>query len=194
MKKTRILTIITIISVAFILSCVPAMAAGLRYTKTLIYFYVNALDEVTVTLVGQASGNITSAAGNQTINMNFTCNSPTCNWVNVSVSGGGTQDASSPGIKIVNTGSAPAQINISSNITLPGSGDASCLGFRYSNATITYPPTLNVPNITASNTTLVDSTSFTNSKELDVWLFGNFSGCNAQTVLSEFYVFAYFTS
>lgn len=194
MIGTKILTFITIVLIAITLSCIPALAAGLEYTKTLLYFYVNAFDEVTVTLVGSTGETTAASPGTQTSDtLNFTCGTPTCPWLNVTTSLGGTQTDISPGINIKNTGSSNAQINISVNASLPGGGVSSCLDLKYENETWDGDAEANAVDLSTANITLVNATSFVHNEDLDVWLFGNFTDCQAQTTLLQFYVWAMFS-
>jgi hypothetical protein len=186
--RNKLLTFAAIVSVAAALLGIPALASGLEYTKTILYFNVQALDEVTVTLVNEASFTGTSTAGNLTSSaLNFTCQAQDCMWINASLSGGGgTQDDDVPAITIDNTGTTNAQINISANVTLPA---ATCFNLRYSNGAITYPPEL---HLNTTNVTL--DASFTPVEAtVKVWLFGNFSGCAQQIYAAQFNVWAYFT-
>jgi len=54
MRKSDALTFIAIVLIAATLLGIPALAVGLEYTRTILYFNVAALDEVTVTLVTKA--------------------------------------------------------------------------------------------------------------------------------------------
>ena len=189
MRKNGLFSIVAILMASATLLAAPALAAGLEYTKTVLYFNIGALDEVTVTLVNEGSGTTTNGgAGTQTASsLNFTCGSADCVWVNASLSGGGgTQSDATPAITIDNTGTTNAQINISSNYTFPGT---TCLRLRYSNATITNPPTLDL-NVT--NVTLVQTYTPAQAA-LKVWLFGNFTACTQQVYVAQFDVWALFS-
>jgi hypothetical protein len=192
MRKSVTLTVIAIVLIAATLLGVPALAAGLEYTKTLLYFNVGALDEVTVTLVNEGAGTTTSGApGTQTSSsLNFTCGTPSCLWVNASLSGtGSAQNDATPAVTIDNTGTTNAQINISANTSFPVSCGTGNFNLRFSNNTITNPPTqgLNTTNVTlVAVYTPVQAT-------IKVWLFGNFSECTQQVYVSQFNVWAYFT-
>jgi hypothetical protein len=187
MRETKILTFITIVLIAITLSCIPALAATLTYTKTTLYFYVNANNEVTVTLVNEGSGTVASGSGNQTSNnLNFTCGTANCLWRNVSISGGSAQTDSTPALTITDTGTTLVGINVSVNNSLPAASPADCLRLRYSNETYSSSPTLDLTttNVTIGNLTAANSFS--------VWLYGNFSNCQQQTTPLTLYVWAYF--
>jgi hypothetical protein len=192
MRKTGILTFVAVLLVAVTLLGIPALAAGLEYTKTILYFNVGALDEVTVTLVNEGAGTTTSGgAGVFTSSaLNFTCSSSDCQWVNASLSGTGTQQSiTTPAVTIDNTGTTNAQINISANVTLPA---ATCFNLRYSNDTMTIPSAGNLNNLNTTNITLVQTYTPTGAT-LKVWLFGNFSGCTQQVYAAQFDVWALFS-
>jgi hypothetical protein len=186
MRKTGLLTIVAILLASATILSAPVLAAGLEYTKTVLYFNVGALDEVTVTLVNEGAGTATGAGIQTASSLNFTCGSANCAWFNASLSGGGgTQSDATPAVTIDNTGTTNAQINISANYTFPGT---TCMNLRYSNATITNPPTLAL-NVT--NVTLVEAYAPADAA-LKVWLFGNFSACTQQVYVAEFNVYALF--
>ena len=191
MRKTQVLTIVAVLLAAAFLG-VPALAAGLEYTKTILYFNVQALDEVTVTLVGQGSGTVTGGgAGTFTSDaLNFTCSQGDCVWRNASLFSSGTsQDINNPAITIDNTGTTNAQINISANVTLPA-GHA-CLNLRYSNDTMSIPSAATANNLNTTNVTLVGTYTPTDAT-LKVWLFGNFTSCTQQVYAAQFNVWANF--
>lgn len=188
MRKTGLFSIAAILLASATLLAAPALAAGLEYTRTLLYFNVGALDEVTVTLVNEGAGTTTSPSGAATASsIGFTCGTADCVWVNASIYGGGAnQTDATPAITIDNTGTTNAQINISANYTFPGT---TCFRLRYSNATITNPPTLDL-NVT--NTTLLAAFTPTASA-LKVWLFANFTACTQQTYVAQLNVWALFS-
>jgi hypothetical protein len=191
MMKAKILTFIAIVLTSVTLLCIPTLATGLEWTETIVYFHVLGFDEVRVTIIGDAAWTSTNSTGNLTAqSLNFTCATDSCSWVNASFEGAsGTQDDTTPAIGIDNTGTTNAEVNISVNETLPG---ATCFNLRYVNDTDntldTYPPVL---HLNTTNITL--DSSFTPAEaDIDVWLFGNFSDCTAQTYPLKFYVFADF--
>ncbi len=196
MRKTNILTFVTIVLMAVTLLGIPALAAGLEYTKTILYFNVGALDEVTVTLVNEGAGIATAGAPGAltTSALNFTCASGNCIYQNASLSGGGgSQSDTVPAITIDNTGTTNAQINISANASFPVLCSASgYFALRYSNNTIGTLPTAASPsNLNTTNVTLVATYQPTDTV-LKVWLFGNFSGCTQQIYAAQFNVWANF--
>jgi hypothetical protein len=189
MRKANILTLVTIVLIAVTLLGMPALAAGLEYTKTLLYFNVGALDDVTVTLVNE--GGSTSTAGypgaTTSTSLNFSCGSGSCSWVNATLSStGSSQDVTVPAVTIDNTGTTNAQLNISANVSFPG---ATCFDLRFSNNTMTNPPTvqLNTTNVT------LDSVFTPTDSTLKVWLFANFTVCSQQTYVAQFNVWALFS-
>lgn len=191
MRKTKILTFITIMVVGITLSCIPALAASLEYTRTTLYFIVQSADEVSVFLVGEGTGTPSGPTGADTTNtLNFTCAATDCSWKNVSISIGGTQTDLVPGVSIRDTGTSNVRINISVNTSLPGAGVTSCLDLRYSNDTYDSTPG-NAPaaDLFTTNVTLGNLTATT---QFNVWLYGNFTGCQVQTTPLAFYVWAYF--
>ena len=171
MRKSDALTFIAIVLIAATLLGIPALAVGLEYTRTILYFNVAALDEVTVTLVNEGAGTTTAGGGgaNTTSALNFTCGVADCVWVNASLSGtGSSQNDATPAVTIDNTGTTNAQINISANVS--DWSTTPCFNLRYSNNTITNPPTL---GLNTTNVTLVASYSPTHAT-LKVWLFAIF--------------------
>jgi hypothetical protein len=187
MRKTGLLWIAAVLLASASILVAPVLAAGLEYTSTVLYFNIGALDEVTVTMVNQGSGVTTGAGTPTSSNLNFTCTQADCLWVNASLTGGGgTQSDGTPAITIDNTGTTNAQINISANYTFPG---ATCLNLRYSNQTITNPPTL---SLNTTNVTLVQTYTPAQAS-IKVWLFGNFTACTQQVYVAQFNVWALFS-
>lgn len=192
MRKTQALTIVAVLMAAAILG-IPAIAAGLEYTKTVLYFNVQALDEVTVTLVNEGTGTTTAGgAGVFTSSaLNFSCGAADCVWTNASLSGTGTaQSVTTPAVTIDNTGTTNAQINISANVTLPA--EHTCLALRYSNDTMIVPAAAATTNLNTTNVTLVQTYTPTGAT-LKVWLYGNFSSCTQQIYAAQFNVWALFS-
>ncbi len=192
MRKTKILTFITIILIGITLSCIPALAASLEYTRTTLYFIVESANEVSVFLVNEGTGTISSGSGQDSTNtLNFTCPATDCAWKNVSISTGATQTDTTPGITIRDTGTSPVGINISVNTSLPtGTIPASCLDLRYSNNTYdSTPADAPAADLITTNVTLGNLTA---TAQFSVWLYGNFTGCQVQTTPLAFYVWAYF--
>lgn len=191
MDKTKALIFVTVLLIAVTLSCIPALAVGLEWTKTTVYWYVIGVEEVRVTLVNQVGWTTTNTTGNlTTTQLNFTCPIKDCQWVNASIvaASEAKQDAATPAVKIENTGTVNAQINISVNVTWAATD---CFKWRYSNSSMTVPAigdpqNLNITNITLKQVMVPGDTA------LSVWLFGNFSNCQSQTNVTELYVWANF--
>jgi hypothetical protein len=172
-------------AIFFILLAVTAYAVSLEYTTTLLYFNVNTNRDVQVFTFGGSWISATSSGAPTSGNIEFTTINPDAYWVNASIYGGSAQDGTNPIIRVQNIGTVPAQVNITINETVP-----SCMILRYSNDTITYPPTL---TLSTTNVTLDDSLG-PGDTPLDLWLFTNFSGCTVGISQRNFTVYADYTS
>ncbi len=170
-----------------------AATAVTEYVYVDLYFNIGAVDELTVTLLGQSA--VTSApAGTATpANIEFNVSTDAV-WKNASVTGGGsTQDYTNPILSLDNTGTTNLQINISLNETLnPG---VCTMILRYINDSAPYDvsgvtPGTNGVNVTTTNMT-VDS-SFTPAEATwGLWLYANFSGCiDSDDTVKRFRIFA----
>ena len=200
--KTKLITILAIVSIAVTISSIPAMAGGLKWTKTVINWHVLGADEIRVTILSDtAPGTIANSSGNwSTVSLNFTCAIKDCQWVNVSTESATPtyQTQTVPALKIENLGTTTASwINLSVNYTW-AAGDCFKL-FYTKNQTGGSPvqlpdgavPTIaSAQNLTITNVTL--SSNFApNADPIHVWLFGNFSNCLSQNNQTNLYVFAY---
>jgi len=204
-KKTIILLVI------FASMAIPVIAAGTEYTTTTLYFNVAQSEEITVYLIGHTTtGNTTSPTGTATLyNIEFNSSQSSAQWINASVAGDGGANIQTftNGILLIdNTGTANSvQLNISSNVSdwTSGGGQgnpAGCLNLKiFKNQSVSAdgdaecgscnPATyqqLNTTNVT------LDSTFNTNELQWEVWLWGNFSGCNYGTYTEQMYVWAKF--
>jgi len=196
--KTKLITILAIVSIAVTISSIPAMAGGLKWTKTIINWHVLGADEIRVTILSDtAPGTIANSTGNwSTVSLNFTCAVKDCQWVNVSTESATpqTQSLNTPALKIENYGTTTASwINLSTNYTW-AAGD--CFKLYYNNMTSispvmpTAPAIANIGNLNTTNVTL--STSFAPSAtQINIWLFGNFSNCLSQNNQTNLYIFTY---
>ncbi len=154
--------------------------AALEWTTTLLYFNIGAADDVTVTLLNDGATS-TSPSGQATAqNIEFNITGQTGNWINATITGGGSQqDASNSILTIDNTGTTNVNITIRVNETLPVAGDCQ-LDLRFENDTNeddildNYPPSA-ANDLNTTNVTLVELFE-PSENELDLWLFGNFSG------------------
>jgi len=148
----------------------PRASAATESVYVEVWFNIGAVDELTVTLLGQSA--VTSATGGTATpaNIEFNSSDGSDEWVNATVAGGGSeQDDTNPILSLDNTGTTNLGINMSLNETL---GDT-CLNLTY-DTSHTYSPTKYVNS--TMNATL--DTSFTPAESaISVWLWGNFSTC-----------------
>lgn len=153
--------------------------AALEYVYTELYFNIGAVDELTVTLLGQSV--VTSSPGGTTTpaQIEFNVSADTI-WQNATVTGGGsTQDQTNPIFTIDNTGTTNLELNISINATMQAGSCVMLLRqltdpFPY-DISSTGPESAG-EDVNTTNVT-IDS-SFTPSEAAwGVWLYTNFSGC-----------------
>jgi hypothetical protein len=161
--------------------------AASEYVYTELFFNIGAVDEMTVTLLGESS--VTSSEGGTATPANIEFNvSGDAFWENATVTGGGsTQDSSNAILELDNTGTTNLEINISINATLPA---ATCtMGLKY-NTTWTGTPDGNATDVGTTNITL--DSSFTPAESvIDIWLWGNFTGCgDGDDTVRRFFMWA----
>jgi hypothetical protein len=148
-----------------------SVSAATETVTTTLYFNIAAVDELTVTLLGQAA--VTSApTGTATpANIEFNSTTGTDAWLNATVTGGGaTQDGSNAILVLDNTGTTNLNINIST-----AGGLAACQALRY-NTTWCATPSTCATDLDTTEITL--DSSFTPAETaINLWLWGNFSAC-----------------
>lgn len=196
--KTKLITLLAVISIAVTLSCVPAMASGLKWTKTIINWHVLGADEIRVTLLSDsAPGTIANSTGNlSTVSLNFTCAVKDCLWVNASTEDIAPtyQGIATPALTIQNFGTTTATwINMSVNYTF-ATGECFKLFFNTTTSGSLSMPTspliAHQGNLNTTNVTL--SSSFAPlATQINVWLWGNFSNCQSQVNQTNLYIFTY---
>ncbi len=144
-----------------------------------LFFNIGAVDELSVTLLGESP--VTSAAGGTATASNIEFNvSGDLYWQNATVTGGGTeQDSTNPILALDNTGTTNLEINISINATLPSNGCKMIL--RYINDSSPFDISSKTPGtdgVVVSTTNITINSSFTPAgAAMGLWLYGNFSGC-----------------
>lgn len=181
-----------IISAITITLLAATTQAALEYVYTELYFNIGAVDELTVTLLGEST--VTSSVGGTTTPAQIEFNvSGDATWQNATVSGGSTQDKTNPILSIDNTGTTDLVLNISINATMP-SGTCTML-LRFINETSPYDlnalePEANGEDVNTTNIT-IDS-SFTPAEAAwGLWLYTNFSGCvDADDDIRRFFMWA----
>ena len=170
MKVNSFVVLATVLCAILVMGVSTATAATETVTVDVL-FNIGAVDELTVTLLGQSA--VTSAVGGTACPANIEFNSTDGNdeWENATVSGGGsTQDHTNPILSLDNTGTTNLKIDMSL-----GSALDSCQLLRYNTSTPVYNGVgLSVNE--SENATL--DTSFTPAESaISVWLNGNFSAC-----------------
>ncbi|MHA1866313.1 MAG: hypothetical protein ACTSWZ_07395 [Candidatus Heimdallarchaeaceae archaeon] len=198
MKKKYIVLLILLISMT-----VPVLAAETQYTITTLYFNIQSLNQVVVTLYGEADVTMTTG-GATTTDINFTSSTGTTLWQNATVSGGSQQDETHPIIVIDNTGTTNvSQLNISINVSLnPPSPCTMALryinqsgdGTSWSNTNDpdTYGADIGTTNITIA-TDWEPNPSDSSLDKWALWLYGNFSQCSTEDSQTTWLrIFAYF--
>lgn len=191
-KKVLLLTVAVL---ALAVASVSVMAA--EWTTTLVYFNIGAVDELTVTLLGQ-SGTTSSGSGQataQAIQFNTTQSDDV--YVNATVIAA-EQDNTNPILTIANTGTTSAQVDIWINETFVTA--THCLQLRYVNDTDEngqpdyYPTAGLLENLNDTvNVTLAPALGF-GEGPLRIWLFGNFSQCQtSDSTVANLYIHGTFT-
>lgn len=162
----------------FSLGFTMPVLASLEWTTTVLYFNVAAADEVTVTLYGE-SGQATSDTGAATPqDIEFNSSTGTDFWLNGTVTGdgGSAQDESNPIIQITNTGNTvPNTINI----TITGTSLDACQKLRFHNDTMDASPETSADSLNATENVTIATSYPVGATALDLWLYGNFTGCGA---------------
>lgn len=173
-----------------LLSVITAYAVAIEWTTTLLYFNINANRDVQVLTLGGTWVSATSGGAPTSGNIEFNTSQADSPWINASIAfSANDQDDTTPIVQIRNIGTISAQVNITMNQTLPAG--ACTIRLRYSNDTITYPPTVDV---TTSNITLINSIDYGDTP-LDLWLFANFTGCSTgDTTQRNFTIYADYAS
>jgi len=161
---------------------IPSAYAATERVTVQLYFNIGAVDELTVTLLGESAVTSATGAGTPTpANIEFNTTSGTELYVNATVTNGGsTQDTTNPILKLESTGTTTLLINMS----LDSSLDA-CLNATYDTAhTYTPSKSLNESINVTLNTSLAPGEG-----EINLWLWANFDGCldgdddNAQLII-----------
>jgi hypothetical protein len=151
----------------------PKAEAATETVTVTLFFNIGAVDELTVTLLGEAAA--TSSPSGQALPANIEFNSTDGDtvWQNASVTNGGsTQDSSNAIIQLDNTGTTNLLINMSLDASINA-----CLDAKYSTSFIHDVEGSGISLNETENATL--DASFTPAESvIDLWLFGNFTGCS----------------
>lgn len=168
MKK--LMTALALIACALAIS--PAALAATETVTVTLFYNIGAVDELTVTLLGEAAA--TSSPSGQALPANIEFNSSDGNtaWQNATVTNGGsTQDTTNPILSLDNTGTT----NLFINMSLDGTINA-CLDTRYE-TTFNHDVGTNGISLNSTENATIN-TSFTPADSaISLWLFGNFTSC-----------------
>ncbi len=190
MKRILSILAMVVIAVATSLATVQAQTESVFVD---LFFNIGAVDELTVTLLGQSA--VTSAPGAGTAlpaNIEFNVSGDT-EFQNASVVGGSTQDGTNPIVSLDNTGTTNLIINISINASMPTG--ACTMVLRYLNDTAPYSLGSLTPQTNGATLTNVNITVNTSFEPADatigIWLYNNFSGCgDGDDTIRRFRIFA----
>ncbi len=175
MKKLLIGLALFVIAISL-----PNAQGAIEAVYSDLFFNIGAVDEMTVTLLGESSVTSSALPGTATpANIEFNVSGDVI-WQNASVQGGGsTQDQTNPIFSIDNTGTTNFELNISLNATMP-SGTCTMLLRQ-----ITDPAPYDITSVgpdpdgeDVNTTNVTIDSSFTPPEATwGIWLYTNFSGC-----------------
>lgn len=156
----------------FCLAAAPVAMAATESVTVTLYFNIGAVDELTVTLLGEAAATSTAAGQALPANIEFNSTVGTDLYLNATVSNGGsTQDATNAIMQLDNTGTT----NLAINMSLDGSINA-CLDCKYATS-FTYDVVGSGISLNDTENATLDASFTPAEAAIDMWLWGNFSGC-----------------
>lgn len=163
-------------ALAFCAVAAISISAAEAATETVtvdLLFNIGAVDELTVTLLGETAQ--ASAAGGAALpaNIEFNSTDGSDEWINATVTGGGsTQDFTNPILSLDNTGTT--NLNISMDI---GAGLDACQVLRYNTSQPLYVGEGYGGSVNSTMNVTLDASFTPAESAISVWLNGNFSAC-----------------
>jgi hypothetical protein len=173
------LALITFAALVLLIYPIQSATAVIEAVYVDLFFNIGAVDELTVTLLGESAVTSGALPGTATpANIEFNVSGDTL-WQNASVMGGSTQDVTNPILSLDNTGTTNFQINISINASTP---TGTCnMNLTFINDSSPYDISGLIPKtdgIEVNTTNWTIDHSFTPAEATQgLWLYGNFSGC-----------------
>lgn len=168
-----------------VVSAAPALAAT-EWVTTILYFNVASVDELTVTLLGEAA--VTSDPGGQatTSNIEFNFSSGSVAYVEARrTNSADVQSDGNPILTLNNTGTSNLEINISTSAAAPG-----CMVLRYNDTAFCATPATCATELGATNIT-IDSNYTTTEALITLYLWANATDCSeVDTTSVTMYMYA----